>query len=64
MRAHADLGTLAPDSLRVLDLSANSLFGSLPAAWGSALRLSLLNLSTNLLNGTLPAAWVQVSLFL
>ncbi len=42
--------------LRVLDLSANRLSGTLPDAWGN-MSLGYLNLSRNALSGTLPPTW-------
>ncbi|KAG2490871.1 hypothetical protein HYH03_010789 [Edaphochlamys debaryana] len=42
--------------LRVLDLSANALVGTLPQEW-SNMSLGYLNLSSNRLSGALPPAW-------
>ncbi|WP_434062322.1 leucine-rich repeat domain-containing protein, partial [Enterococcus gallinarum] len=42
--------------LRVLDLSANSLDGDIPASLGGCRKLRTLNLSTNHLSGSHPAS--------
>ncbi|KAL6753319.1 hypothetical protein V8C86DRAFT_476021 [Haematococcus lacustris] len=55
-----DLPSLAPPTLRSLDLSQNQLQGPLPAAWSSGLQLSALNLSGNRLQGLVPASWLQL----
>uniref|UniRef100_A0A7S0RAG8 Leucine-rich repeat-containing N-terminal plant-type domain-containing protein n=1 Tax=Chlamydomonas leiostraca TaxID=1034604 RepID=A0A7S0RAG8_9CHLO len=66
-----DWATLAPPSLRALDLSDNALRGPLPAAWAldptsaspssasHTLGLAHLNLSRNSLTGPIPAGWWQ-----
>jgi len=46
---------------QILDISNNSLSGSLPAEWGSLQQLSHLNVSYNRLNGTLPESWATMS---
>jgi hypothetical protein len=45
-------------ALEVLDLSHNSIYGSLPDAFsGYGSRLAVVDVSRNLLTGTLPASW-------
>lgn len=41
----------------MLDLSLNSLTGSLPLYWASLLELEAIDLSNNHLQGSLPATW-------
>ena len=53
-------------SLRRLDVSGNSLEGTLPAAWAAAdafPQLRGLNLSYNDLTGPFPAAWAAPGMF-
>ncbi len=48
--------TQTAQTLRVLDVSANELTGTIPAEWGGMSALEQLNLSNNRLSGTLPAS--------
>lgn len=43
--------------LDALDLSRNSLTGSLPSSWGAMHNLQYANLASNKLTGTVPSSW-------
>jgi hypothetical protein len=47
----------ASPNLTAIDLSNNTLTGTLPKSWSSLTSLQYLDLSSNLLLGELPAEW-------